>query len=127
MKKTIFITILSLCLAFCALPFTTYHLPLLYAREDSLFEYESSENRDPFIPLVTKDGKLTVRYGTIDSIDDVILEGILFDKDGESVVIMNDLVLKESDKIGSMQVKKIEKDRVILSFKGEDHTFKLKE
>jgi len=120
MKKTISITLLFLCFVAC-------HLPLTYAREDSLFEYESGENRDPFIPLVTKDGKLTITYGTIDSIDDVILEGILFDTGGESVVIMNDLILKENDKIGSMQVKKIEKDRVILSFKGEDHTFKLKE
>ncbi len=120
MKKTIFITILFLSLIPCNLFFT-------YAQEDTLFEYVSSGNRDPFIPLATKDGRLRVTYGAIDSIDDVILEGILFDKDGESVVIMNDLVLKENEQIGSIQVKKIERDRVILSFKGEDHTFKLKE
>lgn len=120
MKKTIFIALLSLSLIPC-------FLSLIYAQEDSLFEYKSSENRDPFIPLVTKDGKLAVTYGTINSIEDVILEGIVYDKDGESVAIINDLVLKENDQIGSIRVKKIERGGVILSFKGEDHTFKLKE
>ena len=107
------------------LPLTTYHLPLLYAQEDTVFKYEPGVNRDPFIPLVTKDGKLTVAYGTLNSINDVILEGILYDAAGKSVVIMNDMVLKEGAKIGSIEVKKIEKNYVILSSAGKDHTFKL--
>ena len=68
------------------------------------FTYKE-DGRDPFIPLVSKDGKLMVTYGAINSINDVILEGILFDSEGESVVIMNDLVLKANDQIGNMKIK----------------------
>ncbi len=127
MKKTISIIILPVYFILLILSFLFYPLSLVSAQEEALFKYENNQNRDPFILLVTKDGKFTVTYGTIDSIDDVILEGILYDENGKSVVVMNDLVLKEHDKIGKIQVKKIEKDRVILFYKGEDHTFKLKE
>ena len=120
MKKTIFITLLLLCLAPCT-------LRLAHAQDDIPFKYGSASKRDPFIPLVTKDGKLTVVYGTLVSINDVILEGILYDAAGDSVVIMNDMVLKEGAKVGSIEVKKIEKDCVILSSEGKDHIFKLKE
>ncbi len=114
------ITLLFLSLVFCP-------SPLVYAQEDDTFKYEIGSNRDPFIPLVTKDGKLTVTYGTLNSINDVILEGILYDVAGKSVVIMNDLVLQEGARVGGIQVKIIEEDRVILSFEGKDYTFKLKE
>jgi len=127
MKKTISIIILPVYFILLILSFLFYPLSLVSAQEEALFKYENNQNRDPFILLVTKDGKFTVTYGTIDSIDDVILEGILYDENGKSVVVMNDLVLKEHDKIGKIQVKKIEKDRVILFYKGEDYTFKLKE
>ena len=127
MKKTISIIILPVYFILLTLSCLFYPLSLVSAQEEALFKYENNQNRDPFILLVTKDGKFTVTYGTIDSIDDVILEGILYDENGKSVVVMNDLVLKEHDKIGKIQVKKIEKDRVILFYKGEDHTFKLKE
>jgi len=120
MKKTVSITLLLLCLTPCA-------LHPVHAQEDSVFKYEPSANRDPFIPLVTKDGKLTVVYGTLNSINDVILEGILYDATGKSVVIMNDMVLKEGAKVGSIEVKKIEKYKVILSFEGKEYTLKLKE
>ena len=118
---------LALCFIFFTFYFLLFGFSFTYAQEDLVFKYEPGANRDPFIPLVTKDGKLTVVYGTLNSINDVILEGILYDVTGESVVIMNDMVLKEGSMVGSIEVKKIGKDNVILSFKGKDHTFKLKE
>jgi len=125
MKKIIYIIYLSFI--FLTFSFFLFPFSFIYAQEDAIFKYEAGVNRDPFIPLVTKDGKLTITYGTLNSINDVILEGILYDPSGESVVIMNDLVLKEGTRAGDIQVKKIEEDRVVLSFEGKDYTFKLKE
>lgn len=116
----------TLCLVLLCL--MTYALaPFVCAREGYSFTYESADKRDPFIPLVTKDGKLRITYGTLNSIDDVVLEGILYDADGGSIVVINDMVLNEGTRIGEIQVREINKDNVVLSFKGEDHTFKLKE
>ena len=125
MKKIIYIIYLSFI--FLTFSFFLFPFSFIYALEDTIFKYETGVNRDPFIPLVTKDGKLTITYGTLNSINDVILEGILYDPSGESVVIMNDLVLKEGGRAGGIEVKKIEEDRVILFFEGKDYTFKLKE
>lgn len=100
---------------------------LAYAQGDSLFVYNGEGRRDPFAPLVSKEGKLLITYGVINSINDVILEGILYDPGGESIVILNDLVLKENDQIGGIKVEKIEEDRVTLSYKGKRYIFKTKE
>ncbi len=119
---------LAMTIGLCLITYVLASCTLMYAQEEpASFKYESRGRRDPFIPLVTEDGKLTITYGTLESLDDVLLEGILYDPAGESVVIMNDLVLKEGSSIGKIQIKKIYADKVILSFNGEDHTFKLKE
>jgi len=99
---------------------------MVFAQEGASFTYEEN-GRDPFVPLVSKDGKLMVTYGAINSINDVILEGILFDSEGESVVIMNDLVLKTSDQVGNIKIKEIKKNEVTISFKGKDYILKPKE
>ena len=107
------------------LQLTTY--PPAFASEELVFIYDSHGNRDPFMPLLTKDGKPITVYGSISSIDDVIVEGILYDPKSGSVAILNDTILKQGDSISGIMVKKIEKNSVVLSFKGEDHTFKIKE
>ncbi|MFH1868544.1 MAG: hypothetical protein ABH843_06190 [Candidatus Omnitrophota bacterium] len=101
---------------------------LLYAASDEkLFTYEDMDIRDPFVPLVDKDGKLMVTHGSIDSIRDIVVEGILYDNDGESVVILNGLVLKENDQVGDIKVERIQKHQVVLSSKSKKYTLKLKE
>jgi hypothetical protein len=95
--------------------------------EENPFTYESRGRRDPFIPLITKDGRTLTAYSDIISISDVVIEGILFDLKGGSVVIINDIILKQADSISDIVVEKIEKDYVVLSFKGQEYTFNLKE
>lgn len=91
------------------------------------FIYSDNDRRDPFVPLLTKDGKLNIGYGGVTSIDEVILEGILYDPKGGSIAIMNDRMLREHDRIGKIEVRKIEKNRVILWFNDKEYTFKPKE
>ncbi len=101
--------------------------PLAIASEEPVFVYDSHGKRDPFIPLITKDGRTLTAYSDIISISDVVIEGILFDLKGGSVVIINDIILKQADSISDIVVEKIEKDYVVLSFKGQEYTFNLKE
>jgi len=116
---------------FIFLQLATYNLqltlPLAFALEEPVFVYDSQGVRDPFMPLLTKDGKPITAYAKIGSISDIVIEGILYDPQGESVVIINDLILKQGSSINGITVKSIERNSVVLSFKGEDHTFKIKE
>ncbi len=95
--------------------------------EEETFKYDDMGARDPFVPLVDKDGKLTVVHGSIDTVKDIVVEGILYDSEGESVVILNGLVLNEGDQVGNITVERIFEHRVILSAKGKEYTLKLKE
>ena len=95
--------------------------------EETPFTYESRGRRDPFIPLITKEGRVLTSYAKIASINDIVIEGILYDPRGGSVVIMNDFILKKGDNISDIIIESIEKHSVTLSFKGQEHTFNLKE
>jgi hypothetical protein len=100
---------------------------LAVSAEAGAFVYSREGKRDPFVPLLTKDGKPVTTYAKITSMDDVVIEGILYDGHGNSVVIINDVILRQGDTISDIKVEKIEKDFVVLSFKEQKHTFKIKE
>lgn len=98
-----------------------------HARADAPFTYRNRGKKDPFIPLVSADGKLMVTYSGVKSVNDIVLEGIIYDPDRGSIVILNGSILKEDDQMGSIKVKRIEESRVILIFENEEHILKLKE
>jgi hypothetical protein len=107
------------------LQLSMYIHSVVYGIEE-VFIY-SSENRDPFMPLITKDGKPLAIRTKIHSIGDITVEGLLYDPMGNSVVIVNDVILKKGDVTSEITVKDICKDSVTLSFKGKDHIFNIKE
>ena len=96
---------------FCALNFVICNFSFA---ED--FTYESKGKRDPFIPLVGPGAVHQQVKGTADisSIEDVVLEGIVYDKNGNSSAIINGEVVKEGEKAGIVTVEKIEPKKVIL-------------
>ena len=76
----------------------TLSFTFLHAEGESSFVYRSNGKRNPFVPLVDKDGKFMITHGDVVSIRDIVLEGIMYDpRGGESVVILNDFILKEND------------------------------
>lgn len=78
----------------------------------------ASGKRDPFIPLVTSDGRLiqpAVPYGE----DDVRLEGFIYDQTGSSLAIINGAVAGVGDSVRGFRVIKIEADKVTLMKDGE--------
>ncbi len=105
----------TLLILFCA---CALHLMPCILRAQDDFVYDPKGERDPFIPLVTADGRL-LKVGQKEQAKGVSLEGIIFDKEGGSFAIINGDVVKIGDQSEDYQVLKIESDRVILIKNGE--------
>ena len=90
------------------------------------FIYEKKGKRDPFIPLVTSDGRI-LKLEKEEAASGLLLEGIIYDEQGLSYAIVNGEVVRVSDKIGDYQVLKIEKNKVIFIKQGQTTEVELKE
>ncbi|MFA4842729.1 MAG: hypothetical protein WC658_02725 [Candidatus Omnitrophota bacterium] len=97
---------------------------LLFAQDE--FIYDSKGKRDPFIPLVTPDGRL-LKLEQQEGLANLSLEGIIYDKNGISYAIVNAEVVKIGDAVGGYQVLRIEKNKIIFIKDGEPTEIELKE
>lgn len=97
----------------------------IYLTGAEQFKYEGKDRRDPFVPLVNEQGKITTSSSAVGSIKDIVLEGIVWDPKGGSIVIINQNILKEQDFIGDYQLTKIESDRVILKKANKEYVVEL--
>jgi len=95
--------------------------------EEAIFIYREGGLRDPFVPLVTKDGKIKTGYSGVESMADIVLEGIMYDPAGDSVAVINDTMLRVNEKMGKVKIKRIEPRSVVLEFNGKEHIIKPKE
>ncbi len=92
------------------------------------FGYESNGKRDPFIPLIGQEkGHRPSSLEEITLIEDVLLEGIAIGPSGKNIAILNGQMVKEKDKFGLLQIKKISKKTVELSIDGKDYTLSLQD
>lgn len=88
------------------------------------FVYNDKGKRDPFIPLVTPDGrllKLDKEEGTVG----LLIEGIIYDEHGLSYAIVNGDAVKTGDRIGNYQVLKIRRDSIVFIKEGQPIELKL--
>jgi hypothetical protein len=80
--------------------------------------YNSHGKRDPFVPLVT----LTTREASgllgVESVDEILVEGIVYDPKKGSVVIVNGTVLKEKEELGNVKVMEIKPNGATFSVNG---------
>ena len=83
------------------------------------FKYDAKNERDPFTPLVDKDGNLLPEYRPMATAVTLNLEGIVWSEKGESYAIVSGAVLREGEMIGDYTVKKIERSSVVFSRGGE--------
>ncbi|MCM8831153.1 MAG: hypothetical protein NC918_03050 [Candidatus Omnitrophica bacterium] len=86
----------------------------------------TSNNRDPFVPLITKSGQLLISKPTEKNIN-LFLKGIIYSTKNDSIAIINDEVVSEKATIGDYVVVSIEKERVILKKDNEEIILKLEE
>jgi len=91
------------------------------------FKYEAKGKRDPFVPLIGPDRMVVAGLEDITSIADANLEGIATGAQGKKIAIINGEMLKEGDKIGSLEVKKITSRMVVLAIGGKEYNLSLPE
>ena len=92
--------------------------------EENIFSYENNGKRDPFWPLVSPSGAL-INYDQDLSVSDMDLEGVMLEKDGRNVAIINGTIIKVNEKVGLFTVISINADGVVLK-KGQEKTVSLK-
>ena len=83
------------------------------------FVYDSKGRRNPFIALVTPDGRILNLDRKQTSKKELIIEGIIYDEDGRSFAIVNGLVIEVGDEVNEYKVLKIEDNKV--TFLKEDN------
>ena len=62
--------------------------------------------------------------GGFGSLEDVVLEGIIWDPKGDSVAMMNGRILRRGDRIGRFEIVTITKD--VVTLKAGEETFTLR-
>lgn len=72
--------------------------------------YSARGRRDPFTPLVTQAVRAASGLSGIESIEEVTIEGIVYDPKNGSVVVLNGSVLKEGEEAGNFKVLQIKPD-----------------
>jgi len=91
------------------------------------FRYEAKGKRDPLVSLISSVKTANVALENITSVEDITLEGIAMGPGGKNVAMMNGEMVKERDKIGLLEIKKISKDSVLISIEGTEYTLNLLE
>lgn len=81
------------------------------------FRYNAKGKRDPFFPLVTPDGRLTAPASTKKAV--VMLEGVIWDPDGDSAAMINGTVVEPGDEVEGYRIVTIVKDGVVLERDGK--------
>lgn len=79
--------------------------------------YEAQGRVDPFVPLISADGRL-LNFNK-ETLQELQVNGIIYDKQGDSFAIVNSIVVKTGDAIGEYKVLSIEEDRVIFDKNGQ--------
>ena len=83
--------------------------------------YDAHGQRDPFVPLVTSTMKASSSgLLGIESIENLIIEGIVYDPKHGSVVIVNGAILKEGEMMGNVKVLQIKPDGATFSVNGTE-------
>ena len=92
--------------------------PALFGQGE--FVYDAQGKRNPFIPLVTPEGRLLkLDKQATASVGGLIVEGIIYDKLGRSFAIVNSAIVAIGDRVGDYQVLKIQERKVIFIKDGE--------
>ena len=92
----------------------------------SSFTYDSGSRRDPMVPLVDKNGVYIITSPQQQtSINDVYLQGITYDVSGGSIAVINGELVKEGEQIGTLNVKKIGPDFVVIIIEDKEYVLNI--
>lgn len=89
--------------------------PWALSEEPEAFLYDSRGRRDPFVPIV-RDGRIVGAHKSRATEPlRPVLYGILWDPDGKSIALINDLEVNVGDAVGGYRVAEIRSDAVVLA------------
>jgi len=94
---------------------------------DELSTYDAKGKRDPFLPLVTKDGRIVSEHSAVERAEDIKLQGIIWDPRGKSFAMLNGEVVSVGDLLGGFRMIKIEQRSVTLESSGKEYKISLEE
>jgi len=89
--------------------------------------YYAGGKRDPFIPLITKGIKASLGLQSVESIEDIKFEGVVFDPNGLSVAMLNGEIVREGDRICNVEVVRIYDDSIIIKIYAKEYKVSLAE
>ena len=78
-----------------------------------VFVYEAQDRRDPFLPLVSPDGRVLEPQIVKGGEGRPQIEGIIYDAGGSSYAVVNGEVIKAGDTSGGYQVLEIHPEKVV--------------
>ena len=90
------------------------------------FKYDPKNKRDPFRPLVDRDGNILPEVRPVNTNVELNLEGIVWSKKGDSYAILGGTVVRAGDMLGDYKVKAIDKTKVILMRGDEESVINLR-
>lgn len=90
------------------------------------FKYDPHDKRDPFRPLVDRDGNILPEVRPVTANVQLNLEGIVWSGKGDSYAVLGGSVVRTGDLLGDYKVKAIEKSRVILERGNEESVINLR-
>ena len=82
--------------------------------QEVAFSYDSTGLRNPFIPLVTSDGRL-IKVSSGSGTSDLVLEGIIYEEKGESYAIVNAAIVRPGDVVNGWEVSSVEQNKVVIT------------
>ncbi|MBU0605221.1 MAG: hypothetical protein KKH77_02905 [Candidatus Omnitrophica bacterium] len=89
------------------------------------YKYESRGKRDPFVPLVGINRPAVSKLEDVTSIADVKVEGIVSASGGRMAAILNDQIVRQGDRFGDIEIKKITKKAVTIVMGGKNYDIML--
>lgn len=93
-------------------------VPGLFAAEEAL--YDAAGKRDPFVPLFVAGGAEVGDLFAVNSVDELSVEGVVYDPAQGSIVIVNGTVLKDGQEVGNVKVIRIEPKGAVFSVNGTE-------
>lgn len=93
----------------CCIVFIFGSVVFSYGREK--YMYDASGKRNPFIPLITSDGRF-IDLDIVEKPKSLNIQGVMYEPNGVSYAIVNTAVVKEGDIVDGSQVIKIEENKV---------------
>ena len=89
---------------------------------DEGVKYRSQGKRDPFVSLVAYSAQTGTGFLSIESLDEIVVQGIIYDPKQGSMAMANGIFLKEGEESGNVKLIKVNSDSAVFVVNGVEGT-----